>query len=56
MRSYLLRWTLHNCSDKYAIKVIRNLIPALASHAKIGVQEFVLPEPVPTPNLEDRKS
>ncbi|KAF2656259.1 putative O-methyltransferase [Lophiostoma macrostomum CBS 122681] len=51
---YLLRWVLHDWSDKYAIRIIRNLIPALAKHSKIVVQEFVLPEPGKIPTLEDR--
>jgi hypothetical protein len=43
--AYLLRWVLHDWSDKYAIKILRALIPALKKGARIIVNEFVLPPP-----------
>ena len=42
---YLLRWVLHNWSDKRAIKILRSLVPALKYGAKILVVEICLPEP-----------
>jgi SAM-dependent methyltransferase len=42
---YFFRWILHNWSDKYSIKILRNLIPALKPGAKIIVSDGVLPGP-----------
>jgi hypothetical protein len=42
---YFMRWILHDWSDKYALKILRNLIPALKNGARIIVNESVLPEP-----------
>ena len=42
---YLFRWILHNWSDLYFIRILRNLIPALKKGAVILVNDFVLPEP-----------
>ncbi|RYO89405.1 hypothetical protein DL766_010432 [Monosporascus sp. MC13-8B] len=42
---YFFRWILHNWSDKYCIKILRSLIPALKPGAKIVLNENVLPKP-----------
>ncbi|PVI08121.1 sterigmatocystin 8-O-methyltransferase [Periconia macrospinosa] len=42
---YLLRSLLHDWSDKYAIQIIRNLIPGLSKGSKVIVNEVCLPEP-----------
>ena len=42
---YFFRWIYHNWSDKYAISILKNLIPALKKGAKIVANEFLLPEP-----------
>jgi hypothetical protein len=42
---YFLRWVLHDWSDKYALKILRNLIPALKKGARIVLNEAVLPPP-----------
>jgi hypothetical protein len=42
---YFLRWILHDWSDKYAIKILRSLIPALKDGARIIVNEVCLPDP-----------
>jgi hypothetical protein len=42
---YFMRWVLHDWSDKYALRILRNLIPALKKGAKIILNESVLPEP-----------
>ncbi|KAK6223988.1 hypothetical protein LQW54_000134 [Pestalotiopsis sp. IQ-011] len=42
---YLLRWILRNWSDKYCVRILRNLIPALKEGAKIVVVDNVAPEP-----------
>jgi hypothetical protein len=42
---YLLRSILHDWSDKYAINILRNLIPALNPGAKVVINEVCLQEP-----------
>ncbi|KAJ4288909.1 hypothetical protein N0V90_011250 [Kalmusia sp. IMI 367209] len=43
---YLLRWILHDWSDKYAVKILQNLVPALKQGARVVVNELNLPPPV----------
>lgn len=40
---YFFRWIFHMCSDKYGIKILRNLIPALKTGARIIISEVVIP-------------
>ncbi|KAI1389995.1 S-adenosyl-L-methionine-dependent methyltransferase [Hypoxylon trugodes] len=42
---YFFRWIFHEWSDKYAVKILQNLIPALRPGAKIVVNDEVLPVP-----------
>jgi chemotaxis methyl-accepting protein methylase len=42
---FLLRWILHDWSDKYAIKILRALAPALKPGVRILINEAVIPEP-----------
>jgi hypothetical protein len=42
---YLLRFVLHDWPDKYCIKVLQQLIPALKQGAKVVIQDHLLPEP-----------
>ncbi|KAF2846613.1 S-adenosyl-L-methionine-dependent methyltransferase [Plenodomus tracheiphilus IPT5] len=42
---YLLRWILHDWSDKYCITILQNLIPALKKGAKIVVNDICIPDP-----------
>jgi SAM-dependent methyltransferase len=42
---YLMRWILHDWSDKYAIKILKALIPALKRGARIVLNELVPPPP-----------
>ncbi|MCJ1463377.1 hypothetical protein MMC07_001984 [Pseudocyphellaria aurata] len=42
---YYFRWILHDWSDKYAIRILRCLIPALKVGARIVLSEYVMPEP-----------
>ncbi|KAI0153304.1 S-adenosyl-L-methionine-dependent methyltransferase [Xylariaceae sp. FL1272] len=48
---YFLRAVLHNWSDTYAIKILRNLIPALKIGAKIIINDTVVPEPDQVPPM-----
>lgn len=42
---YLLRWILHDWSDKYAIKILQNLIPGLKAGAIVVINDICIPEP-----------
>lgn len=42
---YTLRQILHDWSDKYAMRILRALVPSLKADAKVLVLEQVLPEP-----------
>ncbi|KAI0838918.1 S-adenosyl-L-methionine-dependent methyltransferase [Hypoxylon sp. FL0890] len=52
---YFLRWILHNWSDKYSIKILRNLIPALKPGAKIIVNDNVLPQPGTISKFQEKR-
>ena len=39
---YFLRWILHDWSDKYAVMILQNLIPALKDGARVILYEMVL--------------
>jgi len=51
---YLLRNILHDWSDKYAIKILKSLVPALKHGAKIILNEICLPEPGKLPLYEEQ--
>jgi hypothetical protein len=42
---YFFRWILHNQADKYAIKMLRQLIPALKKGARVLINDHCLREP-----------
>jgi hypothetical protein len=41
---YFFRWTLHNWSDGYCVKILRSLVPAMKNHSKVKIYEYVLEE------------
>ena len=41
---YLLRSILHDWSDKYAIQILQNLVPALKDGAWVLIADFISPE------------
>lgn len=42
---YFIRWICHDWSDKYCVKILRCLIPALRDGARVIVSEMILPPP-----------
>jgi len=52
---YFFRWIFHNWSDKYCIKILRSLIPALKTNARIVINDNVLPEPGVMPNFREER-
>lgn len=39
---YFLRWILHNWSDEYCVRILRNMVPALKRGARVMVYEHVM--------------
>ncbi|RAL08884.1 sterigmatocystin 8-O-methyltransferase [Aspergillus homomorphus CBS 101889] len=54
--TYLFRWILHNWSDKYAIRILRALIPALRPGARVVINDYCLPEPGVLPLWKEREA
>ena len=52
---YLFRWIFHNWPDKYCVKALKALVPALKRGARVLVMDFVMPQPGLIPNDLDRK-
>lgn len=42
---YFFRAVLHNWSDKYAVRILQNIVPALRPGSKVVIQDSVIPEP-----------
>jgi O-methyltransferase domain len=40
---YYFRWILHNWSDKYAVRILRSLVPAMKHGARVIVSEYCVP-------------
>ena len=41
---YLLRSILHDWSDKYAVLILKNLVPVLKDGARVLIADFIAPE------------
>lgn len=52
--AFLLRAIFHNWSDKYAVRILRNLIPAMKPGAKVIVSDITIPEPGSAPPMFER--
>lgn len=53
-QAYLLRWIFHGFADKYCIKLLQALRPALRLGARIVINDGTLPEPLTANYLEER--
>jgi hypothetical protein len=42
---YFFRWIIHNYSTQYAVKILRNLIPALKPGARVVINDHCLRQP-----------
>ena len=40
---YFFRWIFHNWPDKYCVRLLQNLVPALKKGARVIISEVVLP-------------
>lgn len=41
---YFFRFILHNWSDSYCTRILRNLLPAMKEGSKVVIYEFLIPE------------
>ena len=53
---YLLRSILHDWSDKYAVIILKNLVPALKDGARVLIADFIMPESGTGPMWVERLS
>ena len=51
---YFFRWIFHDWPDKYCIKILKNLIPALKHGARIIINEFIVPKPGEVPVYQEQ--
>ncbi|OGM47231.1 O-methyltransferase [Aspergillus bombycis] len=51
---YFFRWVFHGFAEKYAVQVLRALIPVLKKGAKVVINDGVIPEPGTVPWMEYR--
>jgi len=52
---YFYRWIFHNWPDKYCIKILKALVPALKKGSRILIVDFVMPPYGVLPNDLERK-
>ena len=51
---FLVRYTFHNWSDAYCVKILKNLIPAMKPGTKVVINDHLMPEPNTLPLLKER--
>ncbi|KAI0388943.1 S-adenosyl-L-methionine-dependent methyltransferase [Xylariaceae sp. FL0594] len=52
---YFFRWIFHNWSDKYSIKILKSLVPALGDGATVIISDAVLPGPGEIPRRVEQQ-
>ena len=52
---YMFRFVFHDWPDKYVVKILRRLVPALKPGARIIISDSILPEPNTLSELYERK-
>ncbi|TVY47475.1 O-methyltransferase [Lachnellula occidentalis] len=52
---YTFRQIFHNWADANVVKILRSLIPALRSGARVLVHDLILPEPGKLPLMQERQ-
>ncbi|KAI1335820.1 S-adenosyl-L-methionine-dependent methyltransferase [Xylariaceae sp. FL0016] len=53
--AYVLRHIFHDWSDKYASKILQNLVPALRKGTRVWINEVVLPDLSETHHISDQR-
>ena len=52
---YLLRFICHDYSDKYAARILENLVPAMGPNSRILLMDGIMPAPNTVSKLEERR-
>lgn len=52
---YLFRWIFHDWPDKYVVKILSQLVPAMKTGARVIISEVILPEPNTLSLLQEKK-
>ena len=52
---YYVRWVFHNWSDKYCVKILKCLVPALQDGARVLIHDSCLPEVEDVPRWRERR-
>lgn len=53
---FLFRMILHDWSDTYCVRILRNFIPAVRQGAKILINDLCLPDPGTVPRLQEQNA
>lgn len=53
---YFFRMIFHDWSDKYCVRILKNLIPALKDGAKLLINDFCLPDPGAISQYQERNA
>ena len=51
---YLYRWIFHGFSEKYSIKILQALVPALKKGSRVLINDGILPEPRTAGYVEEK--
>jgi len=51
---YFFRWIFHGFSEKYCVKILQALIPALKRGARVVINDGTLPEPGTVGYMEEK--
>jgi O-methyltransferase domain len=51
---YLLRFICHDYSDKYAAKILQNIVPAMGPNSRLIIRDGVIPPPGTISKMDER--
>lgn len=51
---FMFRFTMHDWSDKYAVKILQNIVPAMKKSARILVMDYLLASPGSIPKFAEK--
>lgn len=51
---FMFRFVMHDWSDKYAVRILQNLLPAMKQSTRILIMDFLLGVPGVIPKVTER--
>lgn len=54
--AYFFRHIFHGFGDKYAIQILKQMVPAMRDGARIIINELVLPDPGTVPRIDEQNA